>query len=161
MVGFPDDTSKSIRGVCKYAKIVGPTYANFNVVTPYPGTEFFDQVKEQIANFDYTQYSVYTPVMKYRNLSSEQVAELHAQCFTRYYFRWQYLKENAHLFWPILQKLPSWRPKTIAVEPDAGQQGPPPPKSGLEILQHSAGLRKDGPHVHTISNKTSNTQLRH
>ena len=48
-----------------YAKSVNPTYANFNIVTPYPGTEFFQQVKDEIADFDFTKYNVYTPVMKY------------------------------------------------------------------------------------------------
>lgn len=153
MVGFPDDTERSIRGVLKYAKAVGPTYANFNVVTPYPGTEFFNQVKEQVADFDYTKYSVYTPVMKYKHLTSDQVAELHAKCFTRYYFRWQYLKENGPLLWPMLGRIPGLR-----------QPLPPPAanatslKSGLEILQENPSLRKDGPHQHKKIQEHSGAQ---
>jgi anaerobic magnesium-protoporphyrin IX monomethyl ester cyclase len=155
MVGFPHDTARSIRHVLKYAKAVGPTFANFNVVTPYPGTEFFEQIKEEIANFDYTQYSVYTPVMRYKHLTADEVGQLHAKCFTRYYFRWQYLQENAHLLWPLLQKLPPWRRRDALVEADQGHIGPPKPKSGLEILQQSPGLRKDGPHLWTPSHERS------
>ena len=40
MVGFPTDTRKSILHVMNYARTVNPTYANFNIVTPYPGTGF-------------------------------------------------------------------------------------------------------------------------
>ena len=105
MVGFPHDTEKSILGVLNYARKVNPTYANFNVVTPYPGTEFYEQSKSQIADLDYTNYSVFNPVMKYEHLSAEQVAELHGRCMTKYYFRSRYLKENGHLLWPFLQKL--------------------------------------------------------
>lgn len=105
MVGFPEDTEASILGVLQYARKVNPTYANFNIVTPYPGTEFFNEVRDQIANFDYSKYSVYEPVMKYENLSAAQVAELHARCFGKYYFRSRYLVENAHLLWPWLQRL--------------------------------------------------------
>jgi radical SAM superfamily enzyme YgiQ (UPF0313 family) len=105
MVGFPHDTEQSILAVLDYARRVNPTYANFNVVTPYPGTEFYAQAKSQIADFDYSHYNVFTPVMKYENLTSEQVADLHSKCVTKYYFRSRYLKENAHLLWPVLQKL--------------------------------------------------------
>lgn len=105
MIGFPEDTTASIESVLKYAKAVGPTFANFNVVTPYPGTEFFQQVREDVASFDFTKYSVYTPVMKYRNLSPERVAELHARSFIGYYFRSRWFVENAHLLWPFLQRM--------------------------------------------------------
>ena len=146
MIGFPEDTQKSIHGVLKYAKKVNPTYANFNIVTPYPGTEFFDQVKDQIADFDYTKYTVYTPVMKYRNLTSEQVTQLHAKCFTSYYFRWKYLRNNAHLMWPVLQRFGVGLAKPTAAGTQPAHEQPPAPKSGLEILQQSPDLRQDAPH---------------
>jgi anaerobic magnesium-protoporphyrin IX monomethyl ester cyclase len=113
MIGFPEDTAASIQAVLKYAKAVGPTFANFNVVTPYPGTEFFNQVRDDIADFDFTKYNVYTPVMKYRNLTAEQVADLHARSFISYYFRSRWFAENAHLLWPRLRWLgvrgPTWQ----------------------------------------------------
>lgn len=105
MLGFPEDTAQSIRHVLKYAKRVNPTFANFNVVTPYPGTEFFQEVKDQISDVDFTKYNVYTPVMKYQHLTTEQVRELHARCFSSYYFRWKYLEANARLLWPWLKWL--------------------------------------------------------
>lgn len=104
MVGFPDDTKRSIFKVLDYARKVNPTYANFNIVTPYPGTQFFSQVESEIADSDYSNYSVYRPVMKYKHLTADQVADLHAKCFNKYYFRSRYLAENAHLVWPSLQR---------------------------------------------------------
>lgn len=103
MIGFPHDTKESIRDVARYAMAVGPTFANFNVVTPYPGTEYFEQVRDQIASFDFSQYNVFSPVMKYEHLTAEEVKTLHGKCFKRYYFRWRYLRENAHLLWPSLR----------------------------------------------------------
>ena len=105
LVGFPEDTKESILNVLHYARVLNPTVANFNVVTPYPGTEFFSQVKDQVAHFDFSEYDEYTPVMKYHHLTADQVAEYHAQCFNKYYFRSRWLKENAHLLWPMLQRL--------------------------------------------------------
>lgn len=106
MIGFPDDTTRSIAAVLKYAKLVGPTFANFNIVTPYPGTEFFHEVRHQIASFDFTRYNVYTPVMNYRHLSPDEVARQHAACFIGYYFRSRWFAENARLVWPWLNRLP-------------------------------------------------------
>jgi uncharacterized radical SAM superfamily protein len=138
MIGFPDDTQEQIESVLRYARGLNPTFANFNVVTPYPGTEFFAQVKNEIANFDYSQYSVYNPVLKYRHLTPERVAELHTRSFVSYYFRSRWLEANAHLVWPGLQSLglgrrqmesksaPAREPAVFtpaASTPDAPEQG--------------------------------------
>ena len=104
MVGFPDDTADSIRQVLNYARAVNPTYANFNIVTPYPGTAFYESVKHQIADHDLSKYSVYQPVMKYSNLTAAEVSKLHGDCFSKFYFRSRYLKENGLLLWPGLRR---------------------------------------------------------
>jgi radical SAM superfamily enzyme YgiQ (UPF0313 family) len=105
MIGFPEDTEQSIKNVLVYARKVNPTYANFNIVTPYPGTEFFGQIKDQIADFNFGGYDVYHAVLKYQHLTPERVMELHGWCFERYYFRMRYLRANAHLLWPWLRRL--------------------------------------------------------
>jgi len=146
LIGFPEDTTKSIRAVLDYAVLVGPTYANFNVVTPYPGTEFFDHIRDQIDDFNFSHYDVYTPVLKYENLSREEVAALHAKCFRHYYFRWPYLRQNAHLLFPFLQRLGIGRDRAADRKADAAHSTPPRPKSGLEKLQKKRMIRADGPH---------------
>jgi anaerobic magnesium-protoporphyrin IX monomethyl ester cyclase len=104
MIGFPEDTASSILRVLSYAKSLNPTYANFNIVTPYPGTEFYEQMQEKISEEPITKYDMYTPVMNYEHLSRVEVLALHAKCFTSYYFRWPYLFDNMHLLWPVLRK---------------------------------------------------------
>ncbi len=103
MIGFPEDTEYSIRQVLRYALSLGPTFANFNVVTPYPGTAFFEQMRDRLETIDYGRFNVYTPMLTYDHLTPRQVEELLGKCFRRYYFRWQYLRENAALLWPRLR----------------------------------------------------------
>ncbi|NLE37952.1 MAG: hypothetical protein GX621_07995, partial [Pirellulaceae bacterium] len=146
LIGFPEDTAKSIRAVLDYAVLVGPTYANFNVVTPYPGTEFFGQIRDQIDDFNFSHYDVYTPVLKYENLSRDEVAALHAKCFRHYYFRWPYLRQNAHLLFPFLRRLGIGRDRAADRNADAAHATPPRPKGGLEKLQKKRMIRADGPH---------------
>jgi anaerobic magnesium-protoporphyrin IX monomethyl ester cyclase len=135
MIGFPEDTEESIRYVLRYAKAVNPTFANFNVVTPYPGTEFYEQIKPQIETFDTTQYTVYTPVLKYKNLTSERVVELHAKCFISYYFRTRWLTANGPLLWPSLRLLGLGRAEQSPAEPPHVHTGPPKPHSPLQIVE--------------------------
>lgn len=117
MIGFPGDTKESIYQVLNYARAVNPTYANFNIVTPYPGTGFYNEVKNEIADHDYSKYSVYQPVMKYQNLTAAEVAELHGRCFEKYYFRARYVKENGLLLWPQLRRFVGKRQKKDAQDP--------------------------------------------
>jgi len=148
MIGFPDDTQQSIRRVMDYARQVNPTYANFNIVTPYPGTEFFEQIKDRIADFDYSRYTVYTPVLKYEHLTPQHVAALHAKCFNRFYFRWEYLRENAHLLWPALQRFGLGPKAKLIAQADPAHRGVPKPlgsESSGEVLRRK-GFRHDGPH---------------
>jgi radical SAM superfamily enzyme YgiQ (UPF0313 family) len=105
MIGFPEDTEYSIRQVLRYALSLGPTFANFNVVTPYPGTAFFEQMRDRLGTIDYSLFNVYTPLLTYDHLTPQRVEELLGKCFRRYYFRWQYLRENAALLWPWLRRL--------------------------------------------------------
>ncbi len=143
MIGFPDDTEQSILAVLNYARQLGPTFANFNVVTPYPGTQFFDEIKSQIATFDTTQYTVYTPVLKYRHLTSQRVAELHAKCFVGYYFRSRWFLESAPVIWPLLRKLPF---ATTSSPPRApgGHDGPPKPHLSLGVVGKSDAASPTG-----------------
>ena len=105
LLGFPDNTEESIQRVREYAQSLNPTYANFNVVTPYPGTAFFQQMRPQIADTDFGHYTVYTPLLKYEHLTRGRMEQLVAKCFHRFYFRWQYLRENAPLLWPAMRRL--------------------------------------------------------
>ncbi len=144
MIGFPDDTEESIHDVLRYAKKLGPTFANFNIVTPYPGTEFFEEIKPQIATFDTTQYTVYTPVLKYRNLTSRHVAELHAQCFASYYFRSRWFVENATLLWPWLGAVLPKPAQTPVEQPMHRHDGPPRPHRGLHVIERPSAAATSG-----------------
>ncbi len=104
MIGFPEDTRDTILGVLDYARKLNPTFANFNVVTPYPGTHFYRQIRDDIATFDVSQYSVYTPVLRYRNLEAADVAALLDKCFTSYYFRSRWWLTQGPVIWPWLRR---------------------------------------------------------
>jgi radical SAM superfamily enzyme YgiQ (UPF0313 family) len=102
MIGFPEDTRQSIRAVLRYAKQVNPFVANFNVCTPYPGTDWMSEIEPLVANRDWGRYDVYTPNLKYEHLTADEVRDLHQECFQQYYFRWKYLRNNGRFLVPRL-----------------------------------------------------------
>jgi radical SAM superfamily enzyme YgiQ (UPF0313 family) len=134
MIGFPEDTEYSIRQVLRYAMSLGPTFANFNVVTPYPGTAFFDSMRDDIETTDYSRFNVYTPMLKYQHLTPRQVEGLLSKCFQHYYFRWQYLKENAALLWPGLRRLGLGAEPRHEVLEMTARAGAPKPQAELRVL---------------------------
>jgi len=48
MLGNPGETEKSVRKTINLALELPATYASFNINTPYPGCELFDQIKDQL-----------------------------------------------------------------------------------------------------------------
>ena len=111
--------------------------------------------------------------MKYKHLTSEQVTHWHAKCFMRYYFRWEWITSNIHLWYPSLQKLGIGRPKqsalhsTTVVAPAAsastataetGKPATGKPATGLPILHQSPGLRHDPAHGLSATSRTAETK---
>lgn len=143
MIGFPEDTDESIRAVLDYALRVNPTFANFNIVTPYPGTPFFAEIRDRIDDFDYGKYNVYTPVLRYEHLSREQMEKWHATCFRRFYFRWAWLRDNAGSLWP---RWFAGREAALSqADGPGGHEGVPQPMGRAALGRR--GLRRDEPHL--------------
>jgi anaerobic magnesium-protoporphyrin IX monomethyl ester cyclase len=142
MIGFPDDTPERIDAVLRWAQSLGPTFANFNVVTPYPGTAFFGQIKHRIAQFDYSRYSVYSPVLKYTHLTARELGKLRARCFAKFYFRSRWLTANARLLWPDLP-WPRRRPQHFQGSPQqpVANDGPGKNADRQGHDRHAAGSR--------------------
>ena len=145
MIGFPEDTEYSIRQVLRYAMSLGPTFANFNVVTPYPGTAFFDEMRDRLDTIDYSRFNVYTPLLKYEHLTPRQVEELLGKCFQHYYFRWQYLKENAALLWPGLRRLGLGAEPRHEVRQMTERPGTPKSPAELRVLNDAENQRSVEP----------------
>ena len=131
--GLHDRLSRRYRGVDPRRRPLraglNPTYANFNVVTPYPGTAFYESEKSRgrIADCNFTRYSSYAPVMKYEHLTAADIECLHAKSFNHFYFRWEYLRENATQLWPLLRCLGL----------DRKSEATPPTTSSSANLKHN------------------------
>ena len=147
MIGFPHDTENSIRAVLDYARMLGPTFADFRLVTPYPGTEFSRRISDRIRYQGFSRYTSDLPLIECEHLGNKELQRLQAECYAKYYFRWRYLVDNGPLLWPVLGRLRLGRERPKKPSSDPAHNGPPRPMSGSEIIRRKEGLRQDTAHA--------------
>ena len=146
MIGFPDDTEDSIHAVLDHARLLGPTFADFRLVTPYPGTEFSRRIADRIGHLGFSRYTSHTPLIECEHLGGEKLQRLQAECYARYYFRWRYLLDNGPLLWPALGGVGFGRRRAKKPSGDPAHEGPPRPMSGSEIIRRKQDIRQDSAH---------------
>ena len=93
IIGLDDDTKDSVGQTLDYAKKLNTLVAQFTIATPYPGTVFFEQLKNEgrLLTLNWEDYDTYNPVFSHQFLSREELLALKEKAFVSYYFRPRYL----------------------------------------------------------------------
>lgn len=87
IVGLLDDTVDTMELTLQDAIRLNPSFANFNLCTPLPGTEFYDQVKDRIYDFNLNNYDNYHSVFTANGATPEQISYYQDRSMVRFYFR--------------------------------------------------------------------------
>jgi radical SAM superfamily enzyme YgiQ (UPF0313 family) len=91
VLGFLQDDWSSIAATIDYAIDVGSTFAQFKILTPYPGTPMFKQLEPLLTETDWENFDGYTPTFKHPNLTDRELRFLLGAAYTRFYIRPSYL----------------------------------------------------------------------
>jgi anaerobic magnesium-protoporphyrin IX monomethyl ester cyclase len=91
VLGFLQDDWQSIAATIDYATELGSTFAQFKILTPYPGTPMFKQLEPLLVERDWEKFDGYTPTFKHPNLSESELRFLLGAAYTRFYIRPSYL----------------------------------------------------------------------
>jgi radical SAM superfamily enzyme YgiQ (UPF0313 family) len=91
VLGFLQDDWNSIAATIDYATDLGSTFAQFKILTPYPGTPMFKQLEPLIFEKDWEQFDGYTPTFKHPNLTDRELRYLLGAAYKRFYMRPSYL----------------------------------------------------------------------
>ena len=94
ILGFLQDTPETMQQTIDYAKHLNPYLAQFDIMTPYPGTRYYDEVKDRILTEDWTQYTTYHPVLRLDHIKSETLLQYKQKAYREFYFRWEWLLKN-------------------------------------------------------------------
>ena len=94
IVGAPIDSIETIRDSVRLAIKLNPTLATFNILTPYPGTAVYDEIKknnlmhaEDWNSIDQSGSSV----LKTKYLSAKELEKEMARAYKRFYYRPRYI----------------------------------------------------------------------
>lgn len=85
MVGFPDETSDSIKKTMQLAQQYNPDIANFFTFTPWPYAAGYDDLKPLIRVHDYGKYNLVDPVLEPHKMSTLQIEVAIADGYRRFY----------------------------------------------------------------------------
>ncbi len=110
ILGFPCETRKDMEKTVKFALELDPTYVQFTLATPYPGTPLYEKaLKERLLlERDWRKYDVLTPVLKVEGISPRELTYLLRKAYMSFYMRPKFLltqlrKRNFFLFKKILK----------------------------------------------------------
>jgi anaerobic magnesium-protoporphyrin IX monomethyl ester cyclase len=85
MVGFPDETSDSIKKTMQLAQQYNPDIANFFTFTPWPYADGYNDLKPLIRVHDYGKYNMVDPVLEPDKMSLLQIEVAIADGYRRFY----------------------------------------------------------------------------
>ena len=87
VIGFLDDTEESIEELIRFAVELDSTFANFKILTPYPGTPQFKQLKPLINESDWQNFDGYTLNFRHPNLTPRRARLMLGMCYSRFFLR--------------------------------------------------------------------------
>ncbi len=91
VLGFLQDDWNSIAATIDYATDLGSTFAQFKILTPYPGTPMFKQIEPLLIETDWEKFDGYTVTYKHPNLTTRELQYLLGAAYKRFYMRPSYL----------------------------------------------------------------------
>jgi radical SAM superfamily enzyme YgiQ (UPF0313 family) len=89
IIGFLQDTKETIKETIKFAKSLSLDYAQFSILTPYPGTPIFDYAKKHgmLLTEDWSKYTGIEPVIKIEGVSEREIKALFQKAYITFYLR--------------------------------------------------------------------------
>jgi radical SAM superfamily enzyme YgiQ (UPF0313 family) len=87
ILGTRQDDANSILRKVDYLKWLDVDFPVFTIYTPFPGTEAYDEAKEQgwLETDDYALYDMAYPIISTEHLSRKQVIGLYNRSFASFY----------------------------------------------------------------------------
>ncbi len=91
IIGERKDTAESIANLREFANELDPDFAIFATLTPFPGTEIFEEAKRNgwIEDFNWSHYDMAHAIMPTETLSRKEVQEELYQCYRSFYGSWR------------------------------------------------------------------------
>jgi anaerobic magnesium-protoporphyrin IX monomethyl ester cyclase len=102
--GFLPDTWNSVAATIDYSISLGTTFAQFKILTPYPGTPLWKQFAPLVTETDWQKFDGYTPTFTHPNLTHDEMRFLLGAAYARFYGRPSWLANYFRISQPSIRK---------------------------------------------------------
>jgi len=85
IMGMENETPETIEETFRMAMDWAPDMANWNMYTPWPFAELFEELGDRVEVRDYSKYNFVTPIMKPELMDREDVLKGVLKCYARFY----------------------------------------------------------------------------
>jgi radical SAM superfamily enzyme YgiQ (UPF0313 family) len=87
IIGFLQDTIETISETIRFAKTLNLDYAEFSILTPYPGTPIYEHAKKNnlLLTEDWSKYTGLEPTVKIEGVSSSKLKSLLQRAYLTFY----------------------------------------------------------------------------
>jgi len=96
ILGIPGDTRETIEKTIRFARKLGTTFAQFTILTPYPGTKFFEEADKKglILTKDWSKYTTLDPVLKIPGIPAKYLKRFLRKAYLNFYLRPKFIMEQ-------------------------------------------------------------------
>ncbi len=93
ILGFPWETIEDMKRTVDFAVELDPNYAQFTVLTPYPGTPLFKYAVEHnlVEDWNWEHYTTIKPVMRGFSFTRDQLGKMIRYAYRKFYLRWGFI----------------------------------------------------------------------
>jgi radical SAM superfamily enzyme YgiQ (UPF0313 family) len=114
IIGFPGETKTMVRQNIQFARSLNMTVVQMTPITAFPGTEFFDEMKEKgmITSNNFKHYDLFHTMMRTEQLTNIEMYRLVAEAYSAYYLGKEWLKTQGMRFFNPFGKF-NWMLKNL------------------------------------------------
>ncbi|MFX0177300.1 MAG: B12-binding domain-containing radical SAM protein [Candidatus Hodarchaeota archaeon] len=94
IIGYPGETKRMVRQNIQYAKDLDLDCVQFTPITAFPGTDFYNEMKEKnmITTENYKYYDLFHPMLRTEDLTTIEMYQLVAEAYASFYLKGWLLK---------------------------------------------------------------------
>jgi anaerobic magnesium-protoporphyrin IX monomethyl ester cyclase len=85
ILGEPSETMEDVNRTIEFAKMINPGTAQFTILTPYPGTDLWNEVESKLITRDWELYDTMHSVFKPDYLDPKQLEHAVLKAYTSFY----------------------------------------------------------------------------
>jgi radical SAM superfamily enzyme YgiQ (UPF0313 family) len=110
-IGYPGETRESVKKTMKFIDRIKPDYFVVSIATPYPGTRFYEEMKEKglIISERWDDFTLFKSTIKCGEIEPEELEEMRYEMMRRFYLKptniLRMLKRDGLKFIPVIKHL--------------------------------------------------------